>query len=88
MLNDVTLRNFEDRFQLVQSKAKDTVQSAHCAMVKSCWSKQLNRKPTKSMSFAFLLELRKHSTGLSWSQELHRHDLEVGGRLSLVEEED
>ena len=32
MLNDVTLRNFEDRFQLVQSKAKDTVQSAHCAM--------------------------------------------------------
>ena len=32
MLNDVTLRNFEDRFQLVQSKAKDTVQSAHCAL--------------------------------------------------------
>ena len=32
MLNDATLRNFEDRFQLVQSKAKDTVQSAHCAM--------------------------------------------------------
>ena len=32
MLNDATLRNFEDMFQLVQSKAKDTVQSAHCAM--------------------------------------------------------
>ena len=32
MLNDVTLTNFEDRFQLVQSKAKDTVQSAHCAV--------------------------------------------------------
>ena len=32
MLNDATLRNFEDRFQLVQSKAKDTVQSAHCAV--------------------------------------------------------
>ena len=32
MLNDATLRNFEDRFQLVQSKAKDTVQSAHCAL--------------------------------------------------------
>ena len=32
MLNDATLRNFEDMFQLVQSKAKDTVQSAHCAL--------------------------------------------------------
>ena len=28
MLNDVTLRNFEDRFQLVRLKAKRTVQSA------------------------------------------------------------
>ena len=27
-----TQRNFEDRFQLVQSKAKDTVQCAHCAL--------------------------------------------------------
>ena len=34
MLNDATLRNFEDRFQLVQSKAKGTVQCAHCAMVR------------------------------------------------------
>ena len=32
MLNDATLKNFEDRFQLVQSK--DTVQSAHCALAK------------------------------------------------------
>ena len=32
MLTDATLRNFEDRFQLVQSKAKDAVLSAHCAM--------------------------------------------------------
>ena len=29
MLNDVTLRNFEDRFQLVQSKANDIV---HCTL--------------------------------------------------------
>ena len=34
MLYDVTQRNFEDRFQSVQSKAKDTVQSAHCALKK------------------------------------------------------
>ena len=26
MLNDVTLKNFEDRFQLVESRGKDTVQ--------------------------------------------------------------
>ena len=32
MLNDATLRNFEDMFQLVQSKAKDTVQCAHYAL--------------------------------------------------------
>ena len=33
MLNDATLRNFEDRFQLVQSKAKDTVQCGYGPMV-------------------------------------------------------
>ena len=30
MLKGVTLKNFEDRSQLVQSKGKDTIQCAHC----------------------------------------------------------
>ena len=33
MLNDVTLRDFEDRSQLVQLRDTDTVQTAHCALV-------------------------------------------------------
>ena len=32
MLNDVTLENFEDRFELVELRGKNTVQSAHCAL--------------------------------------------------------
>ena len=35
MLNDVTLRDFEDRSQLVQLRDRDTVQCAHCALEKS-----------------------------------------------------
>ena len=32
MLNDVTLKNFEYRFQLVESRGKDAVKCAHCAV--------------------------------------------------------
>ena len=51
MLNDATLKNFEDRFQLVQSKAKDTVQSAHCALFRpvetlfQCWKQEKRQNP-------------------------------------------
>ena len=33
MLNDVTLGDFEGRSKLVQLREKDTVQTAHCALL-------------------------------------------------------
>ena len=41
MLNDVTLKNFEDRFQLVESRGKDTVQ---------CEEGSFPRKETQGVS--------------------------------------
>ena len=65
-----------------------TAQASQATLKVPKASSNIESMPISAMSFVLLLELQKHSTGLSCSQELHRHDLEVGGRLSLAEEED
>ena len=56
MLNDVTQRNFEDKFQLVQSKAKDTAQCAHCALMQTTEYVYLrNTKCYKLLTYFFHL---------------------------------
>ena len=72
MLNDATLRNFEDRFQPVQSKAKDTVQSAHCAV------------PLGHLPQHFLCLLRVSHSPFGLALELRLLDLAGAFVLSIL----